>query len=348
MFWIAIFGVNGLAGNLVERLVFDPVPENAGYFLTGAVTADRDDAGNLYLLDPEAKVIFRWSADGSFKGIIGRPGQGPGEFSFMTRVGAQAYLATVGEVLYVFDGGQRKIQKFDLAGKYLASDHTKMANGRTEGFFVTNSHHFYVLNYNFLNDPGSYNLIKTNSLNSPGEVIFAADEKEIGRPALESRGDTYFIEAFYPQVAASHCRERARLVMGASNKPEFQVVNTATGKRRTVAFDYPRLEVTDADREEFQSQEWLKWSPGAKVVFPDKHSYYDRLIPMAGGGFLAYHISPVHSRIRGVVLDESGKVLKRFTDVCGQGGNLLNANGRIIRVKVLEDGRFEISQLAAL
>jgi hypothetical protein len=84
-------------------------------YLWMPVRLDGDTSGNIFISDQKWCHIFKFDPSGNFLKIIGRKGQGPGEF-------LNPYCITVDkDFLIVSDTNGRKIQFFDREGKYLRS-----------------------------------------------------------------------------------------------------------------------------------------------------------------------------------------------------------------------------------
>jgi hypothetical protein len=84
-------------------------------YLWRPVRLDGDTSGNIFISDQKWCHIFKFDPNGNFLKIIGRKGQGPGEF-------LNPYCITVTKnFLIVSDTNGRKIQFFDRDGKYLRS-----------------------------------------------------------------------------------------------------------------------------------------------------------------------------------------------------------------------------------
>jgi hypothetical protein len=84
-------------------------------YLWRPVKLDGDISGNIFISDQKWCHIFKFDSSGDFIKIIGRKGQGPGEFM-------NPYCLTVTkDFLVVSDTNGRKIQFFDRDGKYLKS-----------------------------------------------------------------------------------------------------------------------------------------------------------------------------------------------------------------------------------
>lgn len=73
-----------------------------------------DDAGNIYILDKKAANIKIFNKGGNFLKIIGRRGQGPGEF-----VRPENVALSLNNELYVYDSRRSIIQVIDTDGKFI-------------------------------------------------------------------------------------------------------------------------------------------------------------------------------------------------------------------------------------
>lgn len=73
-----------------------------------------DAAGRVYVAEADPPVIKQYDSTGKFIRIIGRSGEGPGEYG-------TAYLASRGDHLFVHDPRLSRTSLFDTAGRYLKS-----------------------------------------------------------------------------------------------------------------------------------------------------------------------------------------------------------------------------------
>ena len=72
------------------------------------------DEAHIYVLDMDGADIKVYAKSGEFERVIGRKGQGPGEFHLPSG------LDILGGKLYVADSANRRVQVLDIKGKYLA------------------------------------------------------------------------------------------------------------------------------------------------------------------------------------------------------------------------------------
>jgi len=76
-------------------------------------SVDIDSKGNIFILDTQSASIKKFSQDGTFITTFGRRGSGPDEMSY------PPYIVILNDVVYAADPYEKRILKFDTAGKYL-------------------------------------------------------------------------------------------------------------------------------------------------------------------------------------------------------------------------------------
>lgn len=75
-----------------------------------------DGDGRIYVADKQAQQILVFEPDGALARVIGRPGQGPGEFG--SNLGG---VFVLGEHIVVPDVANQRVSRFDLGGVFLDS-----------------------------------------------------------------------------------------------------------------------------------------------------------------------------------------------------------------------------------
>jgi hypothetical protein len=78
-----------------------------------AVDIEVDDRGNVLVVDYRAPRVLIVPPDGGEPTVVGRGGEGPGEFRFPRAIGG------AGGIVYVFDVSRGNVQRFDYQGTYL-------------------------------------------------------------------------------------------------------------------------------------------------------------------------------------------------------------------------------------
>lgn len=108
----------------IAELTIDESTLPEDEFFEAIVDIGSDKAGNIYLCDIQACNIKKFSADGKFLKIIGRKGQGPGEFNMPWR------MAVTGNRLFIYDMGNRRLCALTTDGEYIKSIGIQNTEGR--------------------------------------------------------------------------------------------------------------------------------------------------------------------------------------------------------------------------
>lgn len=87
------------------------VPDSVLAQLTGIFNMALDRDGSLYLSDYRLPAVLQLEPSGALRRVIGRAGGGPGEFSYVLRVGVH------GDSLWALDPGQVRLSLFPRDGR---------------------------------------------------------------------------------------------------------------------------------------------------------------------------------------------------------------------------------------
>lgn len=77
-------------------------------------------SGNVFVTQPQDRLIRVFDSDGRATRVIGRAGEGPGEFSDLI-----SHIGFLEDTLWVSDGRLQRVSFFDKAGKFLRSEPTR-------------------------------------------------------------------------------------------------------------------------------------------------------------------------------------------------------------------------------
>ncbi len=107
----------------VQELALDEKTMPKDVLFVGPSGVQCDTAGNVYVLDFSDNNIKVLDAAGKFLRVIGRKGQGPGEFNMPTG------LAVTGDRLIVLDMGNRRICALTLSGEHMKAENYAAFSG---------------------------------------------------------------------------------------------------------------------------------------------------------------------------------------------------------------------------
>lgn len=323
----------------------EPVSDDSEYFMEMPAGMAYSPAGGYYVVDIGARVVFHWNLDGSFAGTIGRPGAGPGEFGFMGMGGPQGYITLVNDTLYVYDGGRKVLQSFDLEGKFLGSKTLTMNAGRTNAFYITPDENYLIHHKSFASDPPKVEVMLTNDKGEETKKIVSMEDTTFRREGSDRANMKIVIMGYSEDVISNYNVATGELMVGHSGKPEFDIYDSNGKLIKNVRIDMPRLEVTATAREEYDQMPWIKNSNFFKTDFPEMMPYYNNILPIGKSGFLVYNLSPHYRNVVGFKIDRNGKVLDRFEMACGENGLLAGAAGKIVSIRTDDWGDFIIQEL---
>jgi hypothetical protein len=112
---------------LVQELTLDEKNLPKDVLFVGPSGIVCDPAGNAYVLDFSDNNIKKFDASGKFLKVIGRKGQGPGEFNMPT------VLAFAKDKLVVYDMGNRRLCAFSTDGEFVKAENDAAYSGRVWG-----------------------------------------------------------------------------------------------------------------------------------------------------------------------------------------------------------------------
>ncbi len=140
---VAIYRLSGRTGDLIERL---RLPED---ILRPAAVGYDPKAGDLYVVDVLAHNVKVLSRRGVLRRIMGRRGEGPGEFNFPSGI------AVEDDMIWLVDTGNHRVQGLNRAGDPVASfGQAGDAPGDLalpKGVAVDSDGHLYVVDARFEN-----------------------------------------------------------------------------------------------------------------------------------------------------------------------------------------------------
>ena len=335
---------SGIALN--PTLNYEPVPENIEAFLRGPSDAALDKNGRLLILDIRSKAVFVWDKKGSFSTAFGKEGQGPGEFTFNARAGGpQGYVGAVGDQIYVYDGGARILNIFDMDFKFKQSFPFTVESGRVETFRPLQNGNFLVFYSSYFSDEAFRKIALYDLEKNPIKEIAKVKDNTWHYITQGSRRRVE-LHAFADELVVAYNQADGQIVIGDSSKPGFSIYGLDGSLKKKVEAKIGRREVTKEDIQEYKERPWFKNQNFFTASFPDLRAYYDQLLPVGERRFLLLLNSPQYSNYEGFLVDDEGNNLGRVHFPAGEGGNLFSVNGRLFGCTTDEDGEYSLRELS--
>jgi hypothetical protein len=313
---------------LVQELALDDKSLPKDVLFVGPAGTVFDPKGDIYVLDLSDSNIKKFDASGRFLKVIGRKGQGPGEFSVPTD------LAFANDKLVVLDRGNRRLCALTPDGEFIKAESAAGYSGWPErlkalpsGDIVLETEKFYSGDADKPQD--RFLEVLTPDL-KPIKTIYS---QCVSRTKLLRVQGTKF---FAPQPFCSDVfwdvSPSGRIIVGFSAKYEIDILAPDGGKISTFAHDYEPVKVTAEEEKNFFAGTFFRTGKGSQLAVPDeivKNTAFPKFKPA----------------FQSIIVDSEGNVLvqtysknkedmNRFFDAFDAGGKF------IARVRVDGEGAF--------
>lgn len=245
----------------IPELTLDDSSMPDGVFFESPFNITGDPDGNVYICDYRANNIKKFNASGKFIKIIGREGQGPGEFNWPS-------LATFAkDRLIVWDMRNRRICALTPEGEFITAIKISFEVGRplkmrslpNGDIVIENERSFF------------------GESDKPQECtieIFSSDLKhkktiyshEVWRNKyISSPRTTNIPQPFAPLVSWDVSRN-GKIICGYSEKYEIEIHDSDKGKISFFTHSYEPVKITEKDKKEFFSRIGSMRSVGDQIV----------------------------------------------------------------------------------
>ena len=320
------------------------VSESTDLYLQNVADAAFTPEGDVYIIDTRSVMVMAWNADGSFKAHFGKKGQGPGEFSFRGNAGPGGNIGITDQHIYIYDQGSKFINIFSRDHKFIKNLPLEITQGSVSLFEVADDENLLVTNASWFSDE-PYRLFAR--YNMQGKLIHQFEKvKDATWRYGSENGDRRVILIPYATTMISAYDEVSSHVLAGDNAtPNFSVYDLNGKLVRKVELALSRAEVTRDDEDEWNAQTWFKNQKFLKVAFPDNKPYYNRIMPLADGGYLVYVQSTYYNQCDGIFTDKTGKTLGRFSYRMGEGGNLIGSRGKLLGIIANDEGELSLKIL---
>lgn len=185
---LTLYVSDGFAAGASDSLL---VKENEIKGFTNAVSMTIDAKENLYVLDADRNEMLKFNTDFILVKRNGKQGWDKGQFDSPTYIDGSSGLD-----LFVSDGKNKRIQRFDLELNYISSLNTAQEDFPTQFQFNT-PFSTLVINTNqlFVVDSDNHRIIAYDGSNLPVQVFgdYKSGKGELRRPVKILKDDRNFI-----------------------------------------------------------------------------------------------------------------------------------------------------------
>jgi len=261
----------------IERISTKPKEE----MFQNIVSLVIDDAGNIYILDKKAANIKIFNNNGNFLKIIGRRGEGPGEF-----VSPENVALSPNNELYVYDSRRFTIQVFSIDGKFKTQ--IPFAMSLVEGPKFTSKGEIIASHVVMTENP-KFVLKKFNNEMEPVLTYTSI-------PMLKPPRVNIFVYTFYNDLKWE-VGPKSEIVWGVMTSPKYDFfVHDEDGKyTKKITKEFTPTELTKAEYKKLMKK-WFGKVPTSKQ--------FDLIIPRNYPPF------------QGFILDEEGRIfVHRFVEM---------------------------------
>jgi len=249
----------------VQELVLDDnsMPEEVLFDSPIYITCDAK--GNIYVCDYRANNIKKFDASGKFMKIIGREGQGPGEFSWPF----QAICAR--DRLIVWDMRNRRLCALTLDGGYITAKKITFDTGRPQKMrSLPNGDAVIEMETIFFGEqdrPQEYKIDIFSPDLEHKKTIFSHDAWQ-NKYIRGEFGTANVPQPFSPRVYWDVTPD-GNIVIGFSEKYEISIYDYEKGKISTFTHPYKPIRVTEQDKKaHFEGMSFSRGGVSTKEI-PD-------------------------------------------------------------------------------
>lgn len=234
-----------------EELSLGAKGESEESMLLEPAVADADDAGNIYVLDRRAVQIKVFDSRGRLVRVIGRQGQGPGEFQ-----SPRYFQITPQNNLMVTDPALRRVSLLSLEGQFVRD----LSAGKMWMFMQAKMDDSgnIVGSHTVMDQEPRTELVRFNAGLEPLHTIASV-------PVARNQ----VFNPYFPRINFDLTPE-GNVVWGITTEYEFKVVNEEGKTIRKIVKKHEPEILTQADRDAKAKELWGKEGPSAdmKVEWP--------------------------------------------------------------------------------
>jgi hypothetical protein len=220
---------------LEEELTIGETEGREEYMLSRIIDVAVDDAGNIYAADMKENQIIVFDRNGCYVRTIGRPGQGPGEFSRILDI-----QITPRNELMAYDRLAFKLTFFSLDGNYTRSLHLKGVQALRKNIRENVEGNYYVGTIEF---QGQYG---TNAFRSSREVREYGSDFTFIKTIFKDKFRTADVPLRHDMLA--RFPSSGLIICGFTDTYEFRIINPDGEIVRRVLKLYDPIGISDEEK----------------------------------------------------------------------------------------------------
>ncbi len=257
-----------------------------------------DSRGIIYVLDEGLGQVAAFTPNGELSGMIGRKGQGPGEFSNPRKL----FIDSVDRI-YLCDQGT-SILAFDPSGVYDRSFKLDFMMPpfpfEARFFYIDESRNVYALSWDFTPAGLVQNLIKANADGKIVATVARYPEESVKVSGGPATGGGVVGGVLHPYSAAALFYARADLLYHGSNLEYKIFVSDLDGRAvRTIEGWEPAVEISPSEKAYLGDGK-----PGVKI--PSHRPFFKSLIADDRGRLFVTRVKPLLDKQPGETIDIFG------------------------------------------
>lgn len=231
----------------VPELTIDDnsLPEDV--FLESAIDIVTDKNGNVYICDYKANNIKKFDSSGKYLKVIGRAGQGPGEFN------RPFWITVSNNRLVVWDMGNRRLCALTQDGEFIKSVQLFGNEGRPNKMRPLPNGDIVIelenINFGDSDKPQDCLIAVYSPDLEKKEMVYTQQVWRNKYMRIEGMF-TNIIQPFSPLVCWDISPE-GNIVIGYPKKYEIEIYKSQKGKVASFTHPYKPIKVTDKDKKMF-------------------------------------------------------------------------------------------------
>jgi len=247
-----------------EKILIRESESNRNYMYKNISDIVLDSEGNIFLLDSDR--ILKYDHQGKFIKIIGRKGQGPGEFMFPVKLFIDGY-----NNLFVNDQG-KKLIVFDKEGTFKEIIRLKYSIPsfplESSRFYIDKESYIYSFSREYSELGLKKSLIKSDSQGNVIKKLIEINEEDIEVKTSKSGGIVGGIQHAYSPASFFCVVQNSFLCFGENLEYRFFLIDFS-GKIKTIV-------IQDGKSQSISSEEKSKL--GKNVTLPPHRPFFNKIL----------------------------------------------------------------------